>query len=436
MKKYTAHLLCAAASSLFFSAQSTQAAQTLTEGLQTGSTIKVNFRTRYENVSWDGYEDADAFTLRSRLSYQSGAWNGFALTAEMDNVTAIDHEEDYAVWPGDPILINGKKAAPIFDPEGTDLNQAVISYSTFNNQIKYGRQRIVLDNSRFIGNVGWRQNEQTYDGISFTNKSIRYTNIFVAHIDNVNRIFGSSIPVQGDYKQDTNLFNISYTGFEAGKLTGYAYLIDNVNDATLVGVGATANSAAAISSDTYGVRWASTANPALMYTLEYAQQKGAASNPIDYTANYILVEASTTLGRFVPLIGYEVLGSDGGIKGFATPFATLHIFNGWADRFLATPKEGLKDMYATLTTTLAGAQLVAAYHKYEADEKSLAAGPALGKIIDFGSEWNLSVSKKFGAVVYTAKYAKFDNGDWVQRVGTQALVSDTTKFWLQADWNF
>jgi hypothetical protein len=440
MKKHTAHILGAAsalfASAQFIAIQSAHAAQTLTEGLQTGSTIKLNFRTRYENVSWDGYEDADAFTLRSRLSYQSGTWNSFALTAEMDNVTAIDHKIDYATWPADPIIVDGKKAAPIFDPKGTDLNQALISYSTFNNQIKYGRQRIVLDNSRFIGNVGWRQNEQTYDGISFTNKSIRYTNIFVAHIDNVNRIFGSAIPVQGDYKQDTNLLNISYTGFEAGKLTGYAYLIDNVNDVTLVGTGAAINNAAAVSSDTYGVRWSSSANPAFMYTLEYAQQKGAASNPLDYTADYALIELSTTLGAFVPLIGYEVLGSDDGNKAFATPFATLHAFNGWADRFLATPKEGLRDAYASLTTTVAGVQLVAAYHKYEADEKSLAVGPALGTIIDFGSEWNLSASKKFGAVVYMAKFAKFNNSDWMQKIGTESLVSDTTKFWLQADWNF
>src|SRR4051812_48606371 len=262
MKKHTAHLLCAAASTLIFSTQFVSASQTITEALQTGSTIKLNFRTRYENVNWDGYEDADAFTLRSRLSYQSGAWNGFALTAEMDNVTAIDHEVDYATWPADPILIDGKKAAPIFDPEGTDLNQALISYSTFNNQVKVGRQRIVLDNSRFIGNVGWRQNEQTYDGVSFTNKSIRYTNIFVAHITNVNRVFGNETPLQGDYKQDSNLINVSYTGFEAGKLTGYAYLIDNLTDPYLVAAAVSptttkvAANKSALSSNTYGVRWA------------------------------------------------------------------------------------------------------------------------------------------------------------------------------------
>jgi len=76
MKKHTAHLLCAAASSLLLSVPAAHAEKTFTESLQAGSSVKLNFRTRYEDVSWDGLEDSDAFTLRSRLSYQSGAWNG------------------------------------------------------------------------------------------------------------------------------------------------------------------------------------------------------------------------------------------------------------------------------------------------------------------------------------------------------------------------
>lgn len=432
MKKHTAHLLCAAASSLFFSAQSTQAAQTLTEGLQTGSTVKVNVRTRYEDVSWDGLKDSDALTVRSRLSYQSGAWNGFAITAEMDNVSEIDNKVDYRTWARDP---KNPGTAIISDPKGTDLNQAVLSYSTFNNQIKAGRQRIVLDNSRFIGNVGWRQNEQTYDGVSFTNKSIRYTNIFVAHIHNVNRIFGDETPLQGDYKQDTNLVNVSYTGFEAGKLTGYAYLIDNLTDPYLVAAAVSptttqvAANKSALSNNTYGVRWASTANPSFMYTLEYAKQKSSDDNPFEYSADYKFAEVSTTLGRFVPALGYEILGSDNGGKAFATPFATLHAFNGWADRFLTTPVNGLKDAYVNLGATVAGVQLLASYHDYKSDVKG----------IDYGTEWNLSASKKFGATTYLIKYAAFKNDGLLEKVvasAPTATLSDTTKFWIQADWNF
>lgn len=442
MKKHTANLLYIATSSLLLSVPETQASQTLTEALQQGSTIKLNFRTRYEDVSWDGLKNSDAFTLRSRLSYQSGAWHGFGLTAEMDNVKEIDNKVDYRIWPKDPA--NGGTAI-ISDPEGTEVNQAFVSYTTFNDQVKWGRQRIVLDNSRFIGNVGWRQNEQTYDAFSVTDKTIRYTNIYLAHVTDVNRVFGDYVPLQGDYKQKSNLINISYTGFEAGKLTSYAYLINNLDDPYLVQAAVSkttplaAAKKAAISNNTYGVRWSSTTNTAFMYTLEYAKQKSAYNNPFEYSADYKFAEVSTTLGRFVPALGYEILGSDDGKKGFATPFATLHAFNGWADRFLTTPVTGLRDLYVNLGATAAGAQFMVSYHDYKADKASIAAGPTLGEVFHYGTELDLSVSRKFGAVTYLAKYAAFSNDRLLEKVvatAPTATVSDSRKIWLQADWNF
>ncbi|MDZ4263138.1 MAG: hypothetical protein U1B30_12515, partial [Pseudomonadota bacterium] len=154
MKKNTIHLLVAAASSLVCAAPSISA-KTFTESLQQGSVVKVNFRTRFEDVSEDGLKDSDALTTRSRLSYQSGAWNGFGFSAEFDDVTELTNDVDYRTAPaGDP---NNAGTAVIADPEGTEVNQAFISYTTLNNQIKYGRQRLILDNARFVGNVGWRQ---------------------------------------------------------------------------------------------------------------------------------------------------------------------------------------------------------------------------------------------------------------------------------------
>src|SRR5690349_16289148 len=102
MKKHRIHLLVAAVSTLFFTAPHVSA-KTFTESLQQGSTIKVNFRTRYEDVTEDvivdgvktGEREADAWTTRSRLSYQSGAWNGFGFTAEMDNISEMTNDHDY-----------------------------------------------------------------------------------------------------------------------------------------------------------------------------------------------------------------------------------------------------------------------------------------------------------------------------------------------------
>lgn len=414
MKKNTIHLLVAAVSSLVCAAPSISA-KTFTESMQQGSVIKVNFRTRYEDVTEDiinatgattGEKVADAWTTRSRLSYQSGAWNGFGFTAEMDNVTEMTNNVDYRTAPNDP---QNPTAAVIADPVGTEINQGFVSYTTFNNQIKYGRQRLILDNARFIGNVGWRQNEQTYDGVSFTNKAIRYTNFTYAYIKNVNRVFGEDNPGLGDLNMNSHVLNASYTGFDAGKLIGYSYLLDVENPIAQYG----------LTSDTFGARWQGTVGEKLTYNLEYAQQQNAGVNEA-YSADYMLAEGTYTVSRFSVGLGYELLGSDDGAYGFATPLATLHAFNGWADKFLTTPKDGLEDKYLNLGVTFAGAQALVSYHKFDADVNGA----------DYGDEIDFSISKKTGAVVWTAKYAQYAMGDAATK------VTDTEKFWVMADWNF
>ncbi|WP_049630098.1 alginate export family protein [Cellvibrio sp. pealriver] len=404
MKKNAIHLLSAVTSlACLVPAVS---AKTFTESMQQGSVVKVNFRTRYEDVSEDGLKDSDALTTRSRLSYQSGAWNGFGFSAEFDDVTELTNKVDYRTAPaGDP---NNPGTAVIADPEGTEVNQAFISYTTFNNQIKYGRQRLVLDNARFVGNVGWRQNEQTYDGISFTNKTIRYTNVTYAYIKNVNRIFGENNVSQGDHNHDSHVLNLSYTGFEAGKLIAYAYLLDVENPIAAKG----------LSNDTFGVRWQSATDGMFAYNLEYAKQKDAGVAGA-FDADYFLAEGVLSISRFVFTLGYEVLGSDEGKYGFATPLATLHAFQGWADKFLNTPVAGIEDKYLNVGMSAAGAQFLVSYHQFDSDEGDL----------DYGNEIDFSVSKKIGSVVLTAKYADFSMGD-------VASFKDTSKFWFMADWNF
>ncbi|ACE84758.1 alginate export family protein [Cellvibrio japonicus] len=401
MNKQRIHFCAAAMSTIYFAVPQVSA-QTFTESLQQGSSVKVNLRTRFEDVSEDGLQDSDALTARTRLSYQSGTWNGFGFSAEFDDVTELDGKVDYRAYPGDP---QNPGTAVIGDPEGTEVNQAFIAYTNASNQVRYGRQRIILDNSRFIGNVGWRQNEQTYDGFSVVNKSIVDTSITYAYIWNVNRVFGDNNPIQPDHHMDSHIVNIGYSGFSAGKLTGYAYLLDN-------------DTAPALSGDTVGIRWQGILNKTFSYNLEYARQTNAGVAE-SFDADYMLGEAVFTLSGFNITLGYELLGSDDGSYGFATPLATLHAFQGWADKFLATPAVGLEDKYINVGTTVAGIQFLLSYHKFDADIGSQ----------DLGDEIDLSASRKFGSVVLTAKYADYAMGD-------VAAFRDTTKFWLMLDWNF
>ena len=130
----------------------------------------------------------------------------------------------------------------IADPGGEDLNQIFLQYKGKIGQIRAGRQRIIYDNARFVGNVGWRQNEQTYDALSYDYKGNSGINLQYAYVDNVNRIFGNEINA-GDHNQNTHLLNAAYAFDGFGKLSVYLYDIDNKD-------------VAGLSNSTVGFRWA------------------------------------------------------------------------------------------------------------------------------------------------------------------------------------
>jgi hypothetical protein len=119
-----------------------------------------------------------------------------------------------------------------------------------------------------------------------------------------------------------------------------------------------------------------------------------------------------------------VLGSDEAMYGFSTPLATLHKFNGWADQFLNTPKEGLVDLYASVSGKAFGGGWTVTIHDYSADEST-------DTVDDLGSEINAVYAKKF-AKNYKAglKYAAYSAGD------STAGKVDTDKIWLWVSASF
>src|SRR5690606_16290967 len=117
-------------------------------------------RVRYETVDQGTIaENADAVTARVRAGLELKA-SGFAVLGEVESTLAI--VGDY----NDTIPGNGIEPFPtVADPENIELNRLQVSYMRNGTGATIGRQRIVLDNARFVGNVGWRQNEQTYDAV-------------------------------------------------------------------------------------------------------------------------------------------------------------------------------------------------------------------------------------------------------------------------------
>jgi hypothetical protein len=62
---------------------------------------------------------------------------------------------------------------------------------------KLGRQKIIFDNARFVGDVGWRQNDQTFDAISYSNgKLVKDLTVTLDYVSKINPITGVVRPVR------------------------------------------------------------------------------------------------------------------------------------------------------------------------------------------------------------------------------------------------
>jgi hypothetical protein len=359
-----------------------------------------DFRLRFESVDSNAANrnKADALTLRSRLGYKTGDVSGVSAVIEFEDSRVVGGVDDYNDTNGH----NGNHDV-VADPETTELDQGFIQYKNDLVTAKVGRQVLTLDNHRFVGHVGWRQDRQTFNAASVKLTPVKDLSVDYAYLAKRNRIFGE----EKDIDSKDHLINVGYkTPF--GKATAYAYLLE-VDQATDNAI------------DTYGVRFSGKTEVSkdlkALYTAEYAMQE-AESGASEADADYINLEAGASFSGVTAKLGYEMLGSDGGAYGFSTPLATLHKFNGWSDQFLGTPNQGLVDLSATVSGKLAGVKLVAAYHKFEADDST-------ATIDDLGSEINLLAAKKF-TDNYSAgvKYAAYSAGD------SAAGKVDTNKAWV------
>lgn len=394
-----------------------------------GGTPNLDLRLRYEGVEQDGApKDAEAYTARARLGYTTGKWSGLDAQLEFEGLQNIGSDRYNSTG-------NAEASYPVVaDPEGDEINQAWVRYTAapLKTSVKYGRQRIILDNARHIGNVGWRQREMTYDGTLLNSTLIPKTTINIAQLTAAQAFREFTVAGKPSITRDLDalLFNVSYAHAKWLTVTAYDYRIDYEPVTT---------PAAPPDTDTLGLRLSGTLpvkSLTLGYAAEYAQQKDykdSASTLVD--ADYLLGELSLGNKSIKGTLGYEVLGAnDAGTYGFKTPLATLHAFQGWIDAFLNTPNAGIEDLYVGVSGTVAKFALTAVWHDYSAESGSG----------DFGSEINLQATYPLNAnTTVGLKYADYSADDsTVPGVGPviagQAAntLADMSKTWLWLEYKF
>jgi len=435
---------------------------------------------------------AQLLSLRTQLGYTTGRWNNFYLRLEGETAFRLNSDEAFNVGndlnfppgPGGSRIQQGHAVIP--DNNFAEVNEAYIGWRSptggcpfapgpcdGNTSFKLGRQTIIYDNHRWVGDVVWRNNNVSFDAFRFDNSSIKNLGISYSYLNKAKRLFGEDSPFNEWKFNNAHLINVSYK-FPIGKLVGYGYLLDFDDNprtpfpegtgALGTGVVPPANTPPTFifDSDTWGARFfgkyplGDTLD--LLYDVEWANQDpsndavdsaivpgGRELDDNDYRNFEIGIRFGGTrvddLGlmpigtpTYILKIGQETLEGNG-VNALQTPLATVHAFNGWTDQFVGapggsqTPADGLVDTSLTAVVLGLGQQyigknkIVFQYHDFESDRGST----------DYGTEWGLLWGKPeflgqkhlLGAI----KYADFNDGN-------DGFGFDTKKFWLILQYRF
>jgi len=453
--------------------------ESLLDAIKSGKPM-TSFRLRYEKVEQDGLQpkfiigtranptllddldDGKGLTLRSLVGWQTAPFHDISIAAQLIDVHKFNDDYNDST---NSTLINGTSNqfdrvnyAKIVDPDYTGVNQLYVDWTGIKDtRIRAGRQQLNLDNVRFVGDIGFRQVMQVFDGVSLLNKTLPNTDVFLARFERVRQI---TTVLRSD--GGLNIANVKYRLSPTESIVGYAYLssfddlglgrgwFGNAPGATGVSKNGNANESADQSNKVFGLRldgvhkfgdqWKA------LYTAEYAKQSDYAGGDSRIDAHYYKVGGGAGYGNFSLRADQELLSSNNGAYAFQTPFGTNHLFQGWVDKFLATPPEGIRDTFVSASYKLGDFTFFADYHWIDSDEDfNTVNGGANANGSRYGKEWNVSALYAYNAKLSAKiEYGKFTEGDHYAVLantgnsvdGNRARFRDTDKLWLTLMYTF
>ncbi|AIT05416.1 hypothetical protein MC45_02250 [Sphingomonas taxi] len=373
-------------------------------------------RLRHEHVEQDGLpEHADAVTVRVRAGLQARAGHWTALAEAQGNLAIVG---DYYDGLAGPATVRPQ----ISDPQNVALYRAQLQYRSDALTVTAGRQRIQLDDERFVGAAAIRNNGQTFDAVRTELTPVKGVKADVTYAWGVRTVWG--IDGAGARQQaigGNNVFATLGVTTPVGTLAGFAYLVDQ-DEAIVQGY--------RLSSQTYGARLAGSrgfGKTKLAWTASHARQSDYHRNPNDYAADYWLADIGLDLAGPKVGAGYEVLGAGRGrsrgatLASFQTPLASIFKFQGWADKLTTTPADGIRDLYGSAgwgwpqLGALKAVSVQAVYHRFESDRL----------VRHYGNEIDLLAQARIGRTVASLRYADYR---------ADRFATDTRKVWLQMDW--
>lgn len=358
-------------------AQDARASGPLAEFLDAtrGAEVWLEIRARHENLRDAAFpERSSASTVRTAFGLRTAPFRGLSFGAELENTTVVGSER---FFDG----LNDFTDRPlVLDPEGTTLNRVFASFEDASGvNLEIGRLRYTLHDGRFLGPDPWRQNDQVFDGVVVRGSALELLDLEYAYFAAVNRPSGDDAP-GGRSTMATHVFDVTHR--RGDMLEASAFLVHIELDET-----------GEPAPKTIGLRVGGELDLAprhlAHYRAELARQRGDDGMGRDINASRAAFELGWEFvlgraGRIDVRTGIERLGasSDASDAPFITPLASANDFNGWIDRFVLTPDDGLVDRYVGASYAWDDLELAATWHGFTADR-----GGA-----DYGVEWNVGLA--------------------------------------------
>ncbi len=394
--------------------------------------VKGQIRPRAEVANTDkaGTTYGSAFTARTHLAITSGfiGVEGLTATVGLQSVNNFG-STNYSVPGGLNADKDGKTYDVIADPQQAMLSEASLDYKVGKTALHAGRSQVNLDNQRFIGTVGWRQSERSYDTLYVTNNDVENLNVMAAYV------YGfAGVTSVTTTETSSILLNAKYKVMDELTVTAYDYMIASQHDTIGLALTGKVDVGAKL---TYRAEYAMQTDA----TMEYGSAPTQKDKKAD--ATYMNLDLGVNMSGVLAGINYEMLSGKDENDATTTKttfnpmLGTNHKFNGWADVFYVGnggANGGLIDANIRLGYKAKGfGKLLAVYHDFKAET---AMNAVVGTTDNLGSEIDVVYVNKVPGVnglTGLLKYASYSKGD------TTSFANATLNkqvVWAQLDYKF
>ena len=343
---------------------------------------------------WNHIEESDlprtarGGTVRAVAGWRSAPIAGLRVTLE--GIHAGHWGDD--AFNDDPADIPISPYPLLPDPRHTGVNRAYVEYAHEGWRARVGRQRVALDNQRWVSDNDFRQVPQLFDGATVEDAGLPGARLTAGYYGRVRSTSGETDDIR------LTILNAAWNPAPGHAVGAFAYFHDQPQTAPFTGFADESYRVYGMRAEGTAARWATVDVP---YTLELARQRPYAGGDARIDATYWRIGAGIATAQWTVRGDYEVRGSNDGRYGLQVPLTDFYAFNGWTLHWFTAPREGLRDGWITGRWTLGRVTLYAEHHRFRSDHGRL----DFGRETDAGVTWEVLPN-----AVLRLQHARYDRG--------------------------